>query len=62
MVQGWGDDVIPVDHSIRFCREHSAKLHLIDGDHRLNDWLPEIGTMFATFLKGLLELSRLDDR
>lgn len=55
VVHGWGDDVIPADHSIRFCRQHSATLHLIDGDHRLNDRLPEIGSMFADFLKRVLE-------
>jgi pimeloyl-ACP methyl ester carboxylesterase len=50
IVHGWRDDVVPVDNSIRFAREHCAGLHLIDGDHRLTDHIFEINRFFDWFL------------
>jgi pimeloyl-ACP methyl ester carboxylesterase len=50
IVHGWRDDVVPVDNSIRFAREHRAGLHLIDGDHRLTDHVFEINRVFDWFL------------
>jgi pimeloyl-ACP methyl ester carboxylesterase len=50
IVHGWRDDVVPVDNSIRFAREHRAGLHLIDGDHRLTDHVFEINRFFDWFL------------
>jgi len=47
---GWGDDVIPVEHGIRFAQAHKADLHLLDSDHRLNSVLPELGELFGLFL------------
>ena len=54
VIHGWQDDIIPAAHSIRFCEEHRAELHLIDGDHRLNDRLPTLGALFKCFLQGIL--------
>ena len=42
IVHGWRDDIVPVDNSIRFARECQARLHIIDGDHRLTDNIDEI--------------------
>jgi len=53
LVHGWGDDVVPPEHSIRYARQHRCSLHLLDGDHRLNDALPAIAPLFAGFLARL---------
>ena len=50
IVHGWRDDVVPVDNSIRFAREHSATLHLLDTDHRMQDRIRDIGYQFEYFL------------
>ena len=53
IVHGWGDDVVPLDHSIRFARQHHCALHLLDGDHRLNAALPAIEPLFGMFLQNI---------
>jgi pimeloyl-ACP methyl ester carboxylesterase len=53
IVHGWRDDIVPVDHSIRFAREYAATLHVLDTDHRMIDRLDEIGRYFAGFLQAL---------
>jgi predicted esterase len=50
IVHGWRDEVVPADNSIRFARECSAELHLIDGDHRLTDKLTEITAYLKRFI------------
>ena len=50
IVHGWRDDVVPVENSIRFAREHGASLHLLDTDHRMQDKIREIGYYFEYFL------------
>lgn len=50
MVHGWHDDVIPVEHSIRFAKAQSATLHLVADDHRLVDSLDTIDSWFQSFL------------
>ena len=50
ILHGWGDDVIPVDHSIRFARESCCNLHLIDGDHALNGVIETVENHFTAFL------------
>lgn len=59
IVHGLQDDVVPVENSVRFAREHNTELHLIDSGHRLNDQLPMIEMLFAKFLDDVLELSDL---
>ena len=53
IVHGWSDDVIPPAHSIDFAREHACTLHLVPGDHRLEQALPELCGLFEQFLKRL---------
>ncbi len=53
VVHGWGDEVVPVENSIRFARQHRCALHLLDGDHRLNAALPQIEPLFEQFLLNL---------
>jgi len=50
IVHGWSDDVIPVEHSIRYAREADCTLHLISGDHALNDVLAVVEDLFERFL------------
>lgn len=51
VVFGWQDDVIPVEHGIRFAQAHAAALHILNGDHRLNGVMAELGILFENFLK-----------
>lgn len=53
IVHGWRDDVVPVDHGIRWAREHRAELHVLDSDHRLEDKIDEICRLLRSFLAGL---------
>ena len=54
VVHGWNDDVITVEHSIRFARKFSAttnlELHIIEDDHRFSAQLPFLTMMFGRFL------------
>lgn len=52
VIFGWNDEVIPVEHGIRFAERHRAALHVLDSDHRLMTVLPELGELFEKFLKG----------
>ncbi len=50
IVHGWSDDVIPVEHSIKYAQQAQCSLHLIDGDHRLNSSIEQVVELFKTFL------------
>ncbi len=50
IVHGWSDDVIPVEHSIKFSKQADCYLHLISGDHRLNDSIEQVVNIFENFL------------
>lgn len=53
IVHGWRDDIVPVDNSIRWAREHRAALHLVDSGHRLEDQIDAICRLLADFLGAL---------
>jgi pimeloyl-ACP methyl ester carboxylesterase len=53
IVHGWHDEVVPVDNSIRWAREHRATLHLLDSDHRLEDQIGVICGLLRNFLIAL---------
>ncbi|RUO23979.1 alpha/beta hydrolase [Aliidiomarina minuta] len=53
IVHGWDDEIIPVEHSIRFAREQNCTLHLVNDDHRLINSLPQIELWFSAFLNQL---------
>ncbi len=57
VVFGWQDEVIPVEHGIRFAQQQRAELHVMDGDHRLTSVLPEVGILFDRFLTTVLSVS-----
>jgi pimeloyl-ACP methyl ester carboxylesterase len=50
IVHGWRDDVVPVENSIRWAREHRATLHVLDSDHRLEDQIGPICVLLRAFL------------
>jgi len=53
IVHGWRDDIVPVDNSIRWAREHRAALHILESDHRLEDKIEEICSLLRSFLTDL---------
>lgn len=54
MVHGWQDDIIPVEHSIRFATDQRCTLHLVDDDHRLIHSLDTLDAWFRHYLQDLL--------
>jgi hypothetical protein len=51
VAHGWDDDIVPVDHAIRFARRHRAALHVLDSGHTLNDQLPALALLFDDLLQ-----------
>ena len=54
IVHGWSDDIVPIDNSIRYAREHRATLHAIDADHRMTAQIDMIAACFKLFLQALV--------
>ena len=50
IVHGWHDDIVPVENSIRWAREHQAALHLLNSDHRLEDQIEAICLLLRAFI------------
>jgi len=53
VIHGWRDDVVPVENSIRWAREHRAALHVLNSNHRLEDRIEEICRLLSDFLTDL---------
>ena len=53
IVHGWHDDVVPLENSIRYAKECSATLHVVDGDHRLTGNIDDINVYLARFIDSL---------
>ena len=53
IVHGWHDDIVPVENSIRWAREHECTLHLLNSDHRLEDRIDAICVLLRGFLAEL---------
>jgi pimeloyl-ACP methyl ester carboxylesterase len=51
IVHGWGDDIVPVENSVRYAQSCAAELHIIDGDHRLTDNIDEINYYLRRFIE-----------
>jgi pimeloyl-ACP methyl ester carboxylesterase len=51
IVHGWGDDIVPVENSIRYAQSCAAELHILDGDHRLTDNIDEINYYLRRFIE-----------
>lgn len=50
IVHGWHDEIVPVENSIRYARNCSATLHIVDGDHRLTANIDEINEYLRFFI------------
>ncbi len=50
IVHGWQDEIIPHELSVRFARRHECSLHLIEGNHRLDSSMGDLGRLFKLFL------------
>lgn len=53
IIHGWRDEVVPVDNSLRYARQHGCDLQLVDDEHRLIDSLPTIEARLRAFLANL---------
>jgi pimeloyl-ACP methyl ester carboxylesterase len=53
IVHGWHDAIVPVENSIRWAREHTAALHVLNSDHRLEDRIDAICVLLREFLLAL---------
>jgi pimeloyl-ACP methyl ester carboxylesterase len=53
IVHGWHDDIVPVENSVRWAREHRATLHVLNSSHRLEDQIPVICSLLRELLKSL---------
>lgn len=53
IVHGWHDDIVSVNNSIRYAREHRATLQVLDSDHRLLDQIPAVVSYLQLFLRSL---------
>ncbi len=51
IVHGWEDDVVPVENSIRFAKQHKAELLIVPDGHRLSGSLEVTGHLFSRFLE-----------
>lgn len=61
IVHGWHDDVVPVDHSIRYARDAAVSLHLVDSDHRLASAMATISDRLETFLRHFVPANELGE-
>ncbi len=51
MVHGWNDEIIPADLAIEYARRADCSLHLVSGEHRLQDAaLDATERLFRAFL------------
>lgn len=53
IIHGWNDDIVPIENSIRYAREHLATLHVINADHRMTAQIDMIVACFKLFLDEL---------
>lgn len=56
IVHGWADNVIPPENSIRYAREADCALHMISGDHALNNSIETVADLFVQFLERVMKL------
>ena len=62
IIHGWQDEIVPVENAIRYAREHQARLHLVDSDHRLMNQLPVLGKLFEMLLEEVTLPPKKDSR
>jgi alpha/beta superfamily hydrolase len=52
-IHGWQDDIVPPEHSWRFCQKYHIRLIMLNSDHRLISELPVLADEFDRFLMDL---------
>ena len=55
VIHGWQDDIVPPEHSWKFCQKYHICLKMLNSDHRLISELPALAEEFDRFLVGLLD-------
>jgi surfactin synthase thioesterase subunit len=50
IVHGWSDSIIPIGNSIKFAQQANSTLHLIAGDHALNEVVETVESLFRQFI------------
>jgi len=55
IVHAWSDDVIPAENSIKYAQQADCTLHLVSGDHALNDVIKTVEKLFDPFLATVLQ-------
>jgi pimeloyl-ACP methyl ester carboxylesterase len=55
IVHGWHDDIVPVENSLRWAREHQAALHVLNSGHRLEDQIDAICNLLRDFLSAAVK-------
>lgn len=50
IVHGWVDDIVPIEHSIKFAKQSQITLHAVAAGHTLNDVLDTVDNLFLQFL------------
>ena len=55
IVHGWSDEVILAEHSIKYAKDADCTLHLISGDHALNDSIEVVANLFKQFLSKAID-------
>lgn len=50
---GWQDDIVPPENAWKFCQTYRCRLQMLDGDHRLMNYLPLLREEFDRFLAGI---------
>jgi len=55
IVHGWHDTIVPLEHSLRWAREHRATLHILDSDHRLQDQIGITCQLLRLYLRELAQ-------
>ena len=51
IIHGWHDDIVPLENSIRFAKQHNSTLHIINGEHHLRQNIDTIADLFTLFLQ-----------
>lgn len=62
VVHGWRDRIIPPDSAIRYSRLISARLTILDDEHRLRDSIDQLGRLFRCFLNEAISSKYLSVR
>jgi len=50
IVHGWRDQIIPLEHTLRFAKEYAAPLHIVNDDHGLHASVGRIKYLLEYFL------------